>query len=154
MCFADLEKAFHRVPCGILWEVLREYGVGGPLLRAVLFLGRVERETDRWIDAAAAGMRSLYQSVVVKRELSRKAQFTLVYVAYIFIETVGPINQFPWCLSAVLTVRLIGSGSRLPHLDCLYHRLPSGKLNPSRVHLNFNDKLGIDQTKTRVGYRQ
>ena len=35
MCFVDLEKAFDRVPCGILWEVLQEYGVGGPLLRAV-----------------------------------------------------------------------------------------------------------------------
>ena len=35
MCFVDLEKAFDHVPHGILWEVLREYGVGGPLLRAV-----------------------------------------------------------------------------------------------------------------------
>ncbi|KAI3356573.1 hypothetical protein L3Q82_017772 [Scortum barcoo] len=36
MCFVDLEKAFDRVPRGILWGVLREYGVRGPLLRAVL----------------------------------------------------------------------------------------------------------------------
>ncbi|KAI3372000.1 hypothetical protein L3Q82_006867 [Scortum barcoo] len=35
MCFVDLEKAFDRVPRGILWGVLREYGVWGPLLRAV-----------------------------------------------------------------------------------------------------------------------
>ncbi|KAK3545682.1 hypothetical protein QTP70_010761 [Hemibagrus guttatus] len=35
MCFVDLEKAFDHVPCGILWEVLWEYGVHGPLLRAV-----------------------------------------------------------------------------------------------------------------------
>ena len=35
MRFVDLEKAFDRVPHGILWKVLQEYGVGGPLLRAV-----------------------------------------------------------------------------------------------------------------------
>uniref|UniRef100_A0A8C9TQF7 Reverse transcriptase domain-containing protein n=1 Tax=Scleropages formosus TaxID=113540 RepID=A0A8C9TQF7_SCLFO len=35
MCFVDLEKAYDRVPREILWEVLREYGVPGPLLRAI-----------------------------------------------------------------------------------------------------------------------
>ena len=35
MCFVDLEKAFDCVPRGLLWGVLREYGVRGPLLRAV-----------------------------------------------------------------------------------------------------------------------
>ncbi|KAI3367785.1 hypothetical protein L3Q82_026220 [Scortum barcoo] len=33
MCFVDLEKAFDRVPRGILWGVLREYGVREPLLK-------------------------------------------------------------------------------------------------------------------------
>ena len=35
MCFVDLEKAYDRVPREILWEVLREYGVRGTLLRAI-----------------------------------------------------------------------------------------------------------------------
>ncbi|KAJ0039456.1 hypothetical protein NL108_015330 [Boleophthalmus pectinirostris] len=35
MCFVDLEKAFDRVPRGVLWGALWEYGVRGPLLRAV-----------------------------------------------------------------------------------------------------------------------
>lgn len=36
--------------------------------------GRTEREIDRWIDAASTVMRSLYRSVVVKKEFSQKAK--------------------------------------------------------------------------------
>ena len=35
MCFVDLEKAYDRVPREVLWEVLREYGVRGTLLRSI-----------------------------------------------------------------------------------------------------------------------
>ncbi|TWW65163.1 hypothetical protein D4764_21G0000630 [Takifugu flavidus] len=35
MCFVDLKKAFDRVLWGVLWGVLREYGVSGPLILAV-----------------------------------------------------------------------------------------------------------------------
>ncbi|KAK3564038.1 hypothetical protein QTP86_006949 [Hemibagrus guttatus] len=47
MCFVDLEKAFDRVPRGILWEVLWEYGVRGPLLRAVQSLYNRSRSLAR-----------------------------------------------------------------------------------------------------------
>ncbi|KAK3571285.1 hypothetical protein QTP86_005921 [Hemibagrus guttatus] len=47
MCFVDLEKAFNRVPRGILWEVLWEYGVCGPLLRAVRSLCNRSRSLVR-----------------------------------------------------------------------------------------------------------
>ncbi|KAK3548817.1 hypothetical protein QTP70_020700, partial [Hemibagrus guttatus] len=47
MCFVDLEKAFECVPCGILWEVLWEYGVRGPLLRAVRSLYNQSRSLVR-----------------------------------------------------------------------------------------------------------
>ncbi|KAK3513741.1 hypothetical protein QTP70_028743 [Hemibagrus guttatus] len=47
MCFVDLEKAFDRVPRGILWEVLWEYGVRGPLLRAVRSLYNWSRSLVR-----------------------------------------------------------------------------------------------------------
>ncbi|KAK3551381.1 hypothetical protein QTP70_016644 [Hemibagrus guttatus] len=46
MCFVDL-KAFDRVPRGILWEVLWEYGVRGPLLRAVRSLYNRSRSLVR-----------------------------------------------------------------------------------------------------------
>ena len=35
MCFVDLEKAFDRVPRGVLWGLLRDYGVPDPLIGAV-----------------------------------------------------------------------------------------------------------------------
>ncbi|KAK3569195.1 hypothetical protein QTP86_026474, partial [Hemibagrus guttatus] len=47
MCFVDLEKAFDRVPHGILWEVLWEYGDCGPLLRAVCSLYNWSRSLVR-----------------------------------------------------------------------------------------------------------
>ena len=35
MCFVDLEKAYDRVPRGLLWGVLKEYDVPDPLRRAI-----------------------------------------------------------------------------------------------------------------------
>ena len=35
ICFVDLEKAYDRVPQGVLWGVLREYGVDSLLLQGI-----------------------------------------------------------------------------------------------------------------------
>ncbi|TWW80672.1 hypothetical protein D4764_01G0004870 [Takifugu flavidus] len=43
--------------------------------------GRMEREIDRRIGAASTVMRTLHRSVVVKRELSRKAKLSIYRVA-------------------------------------------------------------------------
>ena len=51
----------------------------------VLFMseGRLEHKIDRQIGAAAAVMRSLYRSVIVKRELSRKAGQAIYWSIYV-----------------------------------------------------------------------
>lgn len=51
----------------------------------VLFMseGRMEREIDRRIGAVSAVMRALYRSVVVKRELSRKARLSIYWLIYV-----------------------------------------------------------------------
>ncbi|TWW57306.1 hypothetical protein D4764_07G0000250 [Takifugu flavidus] len=174
MCFVDLEKAYDRVPRSIPWGVLREYGVEGPLIRAVQSLyqrsrslvriagydvvllapsnrdlqqmlgrfateceaagmwistsksesmvlnrkkvecllrfkeeilpqveefkylgvlftseGRMEREIDRQIGAASTVMRTLHWSVVVKRELSRKAKVSIYRSIFVPTLTYG-----------------------------------------------------------------
>ncbi|KAK3505834.1 hypothetical protein QTP70_004994, partial [Hemibagrus guttatus] len=45
--------------------------------------GRMDREIDRRIGAAAAVMRSMYRSVVVKKELSRKAKLSIYQSIYV-----------------------------------------------------------------------
>ncbi|KAK3571064.1 hypothetical protein QTP86_001311 [Hemibagrus guttatus] len=51
--------------------------------------GRMDREIDRWIGAAAAVMRSMYRSVVVKKELSRKAKLSIYQSIYVPTLTYG-----------------------------------------------------------------
>ncbi|KAK3556627.1 hypothetical protein QTP70_010822 [Hemibagrus guttatus] len=194
MCFVDLEKAFNHVPRGILWEVLWEYRVRGPLLRAVRSLynrsrslvriasydvallapsgldlqhalgrfaaeceaagmrvstskseamvldrkkvactlqvggkllpqvekfkylgvlftseGRMDREIDRRIGAAAAVMRSMYRSVVVKKELSRKAKLSIYQSIYVPTLTYG---HELWVMTERKSIEISRSSSR------------------------------------------
>ncbi|KAK3544536.1 hypothetical protein QTP86_015589 [Hemibagrus guttatus] len=51
--------------------------------------GRMDREIDRRISAAAAVMRSMYRSVVVKKELSRKAKLSIYQSIYVPTLTYG-----------------------------------------------------------------
>ncbi|KAI3369679.1 hypothetical protein L3Q82_024522 [Scortum barcoo] len=72
------------------WRALSR--VGGEVLPqveefkylGVLFTseGKMEREIDRRIGAASAVMRSVYQIVVVKKELSRKAKLSIYWSIY------------------------------------------------------------------------
>ncbi|KAK0140998.1 Receptor expression-enhancing protein 6 [Merluccius polli] len=57
----------------------------------ILFMseGKMEREMNRRIGAASAVMRALYQTVVVKRELSRKAKLSIDQSIYVPTLTYG-----------------------------------------------------------------
>ncbi|XP_051775984.1 uncharacterized protein LOC127526050 [Erpetoichthys calabaricus] len=57
----------------------------------VLFMseGRMEREIDRRIGAASTVMRALHRSVVVKKELSRKAKLSIYQSIYVPTLTYG-----------------------------------------------------------------
>jgi len=57
----------------------------------VLFMseGKMEREMDRRIGAASTVMRAMYRSVVVKRELSRKAKLSIYRSIYFPTLTYG-----------------------------------------------------------------
>ncbi|KAK3550782.1 hypothetical protein QTP70_004917 [Hemibagrus guttatus] len=220
MCFVDLEKAFDRVPRSILWEVLWEYWVHGPLLRAVRSLynrsrslvciasydvvllapssldlqhalghfaaeceaagmrvstskseamvldqkkvactlqvggevlpqveqfkylgvlftseGRMDREIDRRIGAAAAVMRSMYQSVVVKKELSRKAKLSIYQSIYVPTLTYG---HELW----VMTERV---RSRIQAAEMSFLRRVAGRSLRDRVRSSVTrEELGVE----------
>ncbi|KAK3521204.1 hypothetical protein QTP70_001064 [Hemibagrus guttatus] len=51
--------------------------------------GRMDREIDRRIGAVAAVMRSMYRSVVVKKELSQKAKLSIYQSIYVLTLTYG-----------------------------------------------------------------
>ncbi len=57
----------------------------------VLFMskGSMERVIDRWIGAASAVMRSMYWSVVVKKEMSCKAKLSIYRSIYVPTLTYG-----------------------------------------------------------------
>ncbi|KAJ0004772.1 hypothetical protein NQD34_010986 [Periophthalmus magnuspinnatus] len=75
---------------------LRVGGESLPQVEEFKYLGvlftseeRMEREIDRRIGAASAVMRSLYRSVVMKKELSRKAKLSIYRSIYVPTLTYG-----------------------------------------------------------------
>ncbi|TWW71616.1 hypothetical protein D4764_16G0001130 [Takifugu flavidus] len=226
MCFVDLEKAFDRVPRGVLWGVLREYGVSGPLIRAVRSLydrcqslvriagndvvllassacdlqlsldrfaaaceaagmristskseamvldrkkvecllrvkeeilpqveefkylgvlftsgGRMEREIDRRIGVASTVMRTLHRSVVVKRELSRKAKLSIY--RSIFVPTLTYGHEL-WVMTE-------STRSRVQAAEMSFLRRVAGLSLRDRVRSSaIREELGVESLLLRV----
>ncbi|XP_062296309.1 uncharacterized protein LOC134000829 [Scomber scombrus] len=94
--------------------------------------GRMEREIDRRIGAASAVMRTLHRSVVVKRELSRKAKLS-IYQS-IFVPTLTYGHEL-WVVTERTRSRELGVDPLLlrverSQLRWLGHlvRIPTGRL--------------------------
>ncbi|KAK0155246.1 Craniofacial development protein 2 [Merluccius polli] len=103
--------------------------------------GRMEREIDRRIGAASAVMRTLHGSVVVKRELSRKAKLSIYQSIYVPALTYG---HELW----VMTER---TRSRVQAAEMSFLRRVAGLSLRDRVRSSvIREELGVDPQLLRV----
>ncbi|KAK0137435.1 putative uncharacterized transposon-derived protein F52C9.6 [Merluccius polli] len=103
--------------------------------------GRMEREIDRRIGAASAVMRTLHRSVVMKRELSRKAKL-LIYQS-IFVPALTYGHEL-W----VVTER---TRSRVQAAEMSFLRRVAGLSLRDRVRSSvIREELGVDPLLLRV----
>ncbi|KAK3528646.1 hypothetical protein QTP70_006351 [Hemibagrus guttatus] len=97
--------------------------------------GRMDREIDRRIGAAAAVMRSMYRSVVVKKELSRKAKLSIYQSIYVPTLTYG---HELW----VMTERV---RSRIQAAEMSFLRRVAGRFLRDRVRSSVTrEELGVE----------
>ncbi|KAK0146656.1 putative uncharacterized transposon-derived protein F52C9.6 [Merluccius polli] len=103
--------------------------------------GRMEREIDRRIGAASAVMRTLHGSVVVKRELSRKAKLSIYQSIYVPALTYG---HELW----VMTER---TRLRVQAAEMSFLRRVAGLSLRDRVRSSvIREELGVDPLLLRV----
>ncbi|KAK0135351.1 putative uncharacterized transposon-derived protein F52C9.6 [Merluccius polli] len=103
--------------------------------------GRIEREIDRRIGAAPAVMWTLHGSVVVKRELSRKAKLSIYQSIYVPALTYG---HELW----VMTER---TRSRVQATEMSFLRRVAGLFLRDRVRSSvIREELGVDPLLLRV----
>ncbi|TWW79207.1 hypothetical protein D4764_10G0002370 [Takifugu flavidus] len=103
--------------------------------------GRMEREIDRRIGAASAVMRALHWSVVVKRELSRKAKLSIY--RSIFVPTL-PYGHELW----VMTER---TRSQVQAAEMSFLRRVAGLSLRDRVRSSaIREELGVESLLLRV----
>ncbi|TWW67224.1 hypothetical protein D4764_02G0002650 [Takifugu flavidus] len=103
----------------------------------ILFMseGRMEREIDRRIGVASTAMRALNRSVVVKKELSRKAKLSIYRSIYVSILTYGHQR---W----VMTER---TRSRIQAAEMSFLRRVAGLSLRDRVRSSdIREELGVE----------
>ncbi|KAK3511173.1 hypothetical protein QTP70_032217, partial [Hemibagrus guttatus] len=97
--------------------------------------GRMDREIDRRIGAAAAVMRSMYRSVVVKKELTRKVKLSIYQSIYVPTLTYG---HELW----VMTERV---RSRIQAAEMSFLRRVAGRSLRDRVRSSVTrEELGVE----------
>ncbi|KAI3374957.1 hypothetical protein L3Q82_021489 [Scortum barcoo] len=97
--------------------------------------GKMEREIDRRIGAASAVMRSVYRTVVVKKELSRKAKLSIYRSIYVPTLTYG---HELW----VMTER---TRSRIQAAEMSFLRRVAGRSLRDRVRSSVTrEELGVE----------
>ncbi|KAK3510880.1 hypothetical protein QTP70_022839, partial [Hemibagrus guttatus] len=107
--------------------------------------GRMDREIDRRIGAAAAVMRSMYRSVVVKKELSRKAKLLIYQSIYVPTLTYG---HELW----VMTERV---RSRIQAAEMSFLRRVAGRSLRDRVRSSVTqEELGVEPLLLHIERRQ
>ena len=103
--------------------------------------GKVEREIDRRIGAAAAVKQALHRSVLVKRELSRKAKLSIYWSVYVPTLTYG---HELW----VVTER---TRSRIQAAEMSFLRRVAGLSLRDRVRSSdIRRELGVESLLLRV----
>ncbi|KAK3541593.1 hypothetical protein QTP86_033092 [Hemibagrus guttatus] len=103
--------------------------------------GRMDREIDKRIGAAAAVMRSMYRSVVVKKELSRKAKLSIYQSIYAPTLTYG---HELW----VMTERV---RSQIQAAEMSFLRRVAGRSLRDRVRSSVTrEELGVEPLLLRI----
>ncbi|KAI3352505.1 hypothetical protein L3Q82_005456 [Scortum barcoo] len=103
--------------------------------------GKIEREIDRRIGAASAVMRSVYRTVVVKKELSRKAKLSIYRSIYVPTLTYG---HELW----VMTER---TRSRIQAAEMSFLRRVAGRSLRDRVRSSVTrEELGVEPLLLRI----
>ncbi|KAK3522015.1 hypothetical protein QTP70_021390 [Hemibagrus guttatus] len=136
---ADLSTDHHLVVGGEVLPQVEEFKYLGVLFTSE---GRMNREIDRRIGAAAAVMRSMYRSVVVKKELSWKAKLSIYQSIYVPTLTYGHelwvMTERQKCNSVIPSVFLSCSCSQG---DVVTH---TAWLNKSSILYAGEDKWSVD----------